>query len=65
MDHRGVRYTIRTGIEPDQWTLVVNLPRGTIEKRVQSTKRKADETACAIIDKWLEKNGPQGGENSN
>jgi len=57
MDHRGVPYTIRTGIEPDQWTVVVHLPRGTIEKRVQSTKRKAQETACAIIDKWLDKSG--------
>ena len=65
MDHRGVTYTIRTGIEHDQWVLVVNLPRGRIEKRVQCTKREAEGAACAMIDKWLEKNGPQGGKISN
>jgi hypothetical protein len=64
MDHRGVAYTLRQGIERESWILVVHLPRGSVEKRVQSTKQKAKETACAMIDKWLEANGPKGGQRS-
>lgn len=65
MVHRDVTYTVRTGIEPDQWVLVVNLPRGRVEKRVHCTKRAAEGLACTMIDKWLEKNGPQAAGNLN
>jgi hypothetical protein len=66
MDHRGVHYTIRQGIERDQWTAVVNLPRGkTVEKSIQGSRSSADTAARSIVDKWLEKNGPQDATNSN
>lgn len=60
MFHKSVPYTLRQGIETDHWTVAVQLPHGGIEKRVQCSKRKASEIACDMIDKWLEKNRPQG-----
>jgi|RhiMethySRZTD1v2_1073278.scaffolds.fasta_scaffold2897951_1 hypothetical protein len=61
MFHKSVRYTLRQGIEANRWTVAVQLPHGGIEKRVQCSKQKADEIACAMIDKWLAENRPQGG----
>jgi hypothetical protein len=60
MDHRGVPYTIRTGIERNHWVVVVRLPDGkTVEKRVQRPRREAQARACSIIDEWLGRKGPQ------
>jgi hypothetical protein len=56
MEHRGVTYTIRQGIERDDCTVVVQLPDGTVEKRIHGGRALAMNTAIAIIDKWLEKN---------
>ena len=61
MFHKSVPYTLRQGIEANQWTVAVQLPQGGIEKRVHCSKQKADEIACAMIDKWLAANRPQGG----
>ena len=59
MDHRGVPYTIRTGIEHNRWTMVVHLPQGrTVEKAVNGARQMAETAACSVIDKWLEKNLP-------
>jgi hypothetical protein len=58
MDHRGVPYTIRTGIERNHWVVVVHLPDGkTVEKRVKGARRQAEVLARSIIDEWLK--GPQ------
>ena len=56
MDHTGVAYTIRQGIERDDCTVVVQLPDGTVEKRTHGGRAVATASAIAIIDKWLEKN---------
>ena len=61
MEHKGVAYTIRQGIERDDCTVVVHLPDRTVEKKAHSGRKIAMATAIAIIDKWLEKNRPQGG----
>ena len=59
MVHRGIPFTIRTGIERNRWTVVVDLPNGkTVEKLIHDLRHRAEATACEIIDKWLEKNGP-------
>jgi DNA-binding cell septation regulator SpoVG len=56
MVHRGVQYTIRQGIERDQWTVVVHLPSGkTVEKPTRDSRHAAETAARDIIDKWLEK----------
>jgi hypothetical protein len=62
MDHNGVPYTIRQGIERDRWTVVVHLPDGTVEKQLQGRRESAIAIATKLIDKWLEKNRPQGGQ---
>jgi len=60
MDHRGVTYTIRVGIECDHWVVVVHLPNGkTVEKPIRAPRRTAEAVACSIIDEWLERRGPQ------
>jgi len=60
MDHRGVPYTIRVGIERNHWVVVVHLPNGkTVEKRIRAPRGTAEAVACSIIDEWLEKRGPQ------
>ena len=60
MDHRGVPYTIRVGIERNQWVVVVHFPDGhTVEKPFRGARHRAEALACSIIDKWREKNRPQ------
>jgi hypothetical protein len=57
MEHKGVPYTVRQGIEHDTWTVEVILPTGKTTKRHAIGSRDyANEMARAIIDKWLEKN---------
>ena len=57
MDHKGVPYKIRQGIERHQWTVVVYLPDGkTVEKRIKGTRSEAEAVAATIINKRLEKN---------
>jgi hypothetical protein len=59
MDHRGVPYTIRTGIERDRWVVVVHLPDGKmVEKPIRAPRHRAEALACSIIDEWLRKKGP-------
>jgi hypothetical protein len=38
---------------------------GEVQKRVQCAKKAASNIACDMIDKWLAKNPPKGGEISN
>ena len=60
MDHKGVHYLIRQGIERGQWILVVHLPQGrTVEKMIHGGRPMAEAAACDIIDKWLEKTSRQ------
>ena len=58
MVHRGIPFTIRTGIERNRWTVVVNLPNGkTIERPIHDLRYKAEAVACEIIDNWLKRTG--------
>jgi len=65
MFHKRVPYTLRQGIERDQWTVTIHFPDREVQKRVQCSKQAASDIACDMIDKWLEKNRPQGGQISN
>ena len=54
MQHRGVRYTIRLGIEPNVWSIAIH-PDGveSAEKRIHGTRKKAEFEAHSImIDGW-------------
>ena len=59
MVHRGIPFTIRTGIQRNRWTVVVHLPDGkTVEKPIHDLRHRAEAIAREIIDNWLDKNGP-------
>jgi hypothetical protein len=53
MKHRGVRYTIRLGIEPNVWSIAIH-PDGveSAEKRIHGTRKKAEFEAHSMIDGW-------------
>jgi hypothetical protein len=54
MERRGVRYTIRIGIEPSAWSVTIH--PGGIEsavKRVYGTREDAEAEAHSMIDRWL------------
>jgi hypothetical protein len=56
MEHRGVRYTIRAGIEPSLWSISI-YPDG-IESRadqVYGPRKDAEFQAHSMIDGWLQK----------
>jgi hypothetical protein len=57
MEHRGVRYAIRIGIQREQWRVAIypsgnGLPK---EKTVFGTWQDAEVTARAMINAWLKK----------
>jgi hypothetical protein len=55
MAHRGVRYTIRIGIEREQWRVAIYPPGMPIEKTVFGTREDAEITARSMINAWLKK----------
>ena len=57
MEHRGVRYTIRIGIERERWRVAIH-PLGNVlpeERTVLGTRKDAENTARSLIDAWLRK----------
>jgi hypothetical protein len=61
MQHRGVRYVIRIGIERERWRVAIHppgnvLPKGLPkEKTVLGTREDAEIIARSMIDAWLRK----------
>jgi hypothetical protein len=57
MEHRGVRYTIRVGIEPDLWSVAI-YPDGveSIVNRFYGTRANAEFRARSLIERWLKLN---------
>jgi hypothetical protein len=55
MQHRGVRYAIRMGIEPDAWSVAI-YPGDTeaAAKRVYGTREDAEREARSMIDRWTQ-----------
>jgi hypothetical protein len=60
MEYRGIRYTLRAGIERGQWSVVI-YPQGVETKanRVFGTREDADRHARRMIDRWLEPKSSQ------
>ena len=54
MEHKGIRYTIRTGIVRNEWSVAIH-PAGfePIEKLVTGKRRLAELRAYSLIDTWL------------
>jgi hypothetical protein len=57
MEHRGVRYVIRKGIEREQWRAAIYLPGNRLskERTVFGTREDAEITARSMINAWLKK----------
>jgi hypothetical protein len=55
MEYRGIRYTLRTGIERGLWLVAIH-PRGveTAENKVFGTREDAELQARLMIDRRLE-----------
>ena len=58
MEYRGVRYTIRVGIEPDLWSVTIYYPDGaeSAANRLYGTRANAEFRAHSMINKWLKLN---------
>jgi hypothetical protein len=56
MDYRGVRYTIRAGIEPNLWSISIH-PDGieSSANRIYGPREDAELQARSMIDGWLQK----------
>ena len=61
MEHRGVPYVIRLGIERERWRVAINPPGNVLpeERTVWGTRKDAEVTARSMIDAWLRKRGRQ------
>jgi hypothetical protein len=57
MEHRGIHYAIRIGIEREQWRVAINpLGHGLPEERtVFGTREDAEIAARSMINAWLKK----------
>jgi hypothetical protein len=54
MEYRGIRYTVRAGIERDHWTVAIH--PGDVEsvpKIVTGDREQAEARAYSMIDDWL------------
>jgi hypothetical protein len=53
MDYKGIRYTIRTCIERQKWSIGIH-PRNVeaIERTVKGTRLEAERRAFSMIDTW-------------
>ena len=56
MEYRGIRYTLRAGIERGQWSVVI-YPQGveTTGHKVFGTREDAERQAHNMINRWTEK----------
>jgi hypothetical protein len=56
MEHRGVEYTVRAGLGPNQWVWTI-LPKGKSPIRVQfvGTRDGATANARQGVERWLER----------
>jgi len=61
MDYRGIRYTLRAGIERGQWSVVI-YPQGveTSGVKVLGTRDHAELHARRMIKRWLKSKSQQG-----
>ena len=57
MEHRGVRYAIRIGIERERWRVAIHPPGHVLpkERTVLGTREDAEIIARSMIDAWLRK----------
>jgi hypothetical protein len=62
MEHKGLRYGIRIGIQREQWRVAI-YPSGNSlpeERTVFGTREDAETTARSMINAWLKKRSALG-----
>jgi hypothetical protein len=57
MEYRGVRYTIRVGIEPDLWSVGIYPDGVVVANRFYGTRANAEFRAHSLIERWLKEQG--------
>jgi hypothetical protein len=57
MEHQGVRYTVRAGIERNLWSVAIH-PDGTESRArlIYGTRENAEYEARSMIDRWTQGN---------
>jgi hypothetical protein len=54
MQHRGIRYALRIGIAPHQWSVAIHPPGvEAIVQPFKGSRRSAELKALSMIDRWL------------
>jgi hypothetical protein len=55
MEHQGVRYTVRAGIERNLWSVAIH-PDGTESRArlIYGTRENAEYEARSMIDRWTQ-----------
>ena len=56
MEFRGIRYTIRAGIERGQWFVAIHPDEGieVAGNKIIGTRKDAESLAHRMINRWLE-----------
>jgi hypothetical protein len=64
MEHRGVHYVIRMGIERGLWHVAIRPPVDALPKEriVSGTREDAEKTARSMIDRWISRRHKPTGE---
>jgi hypothetical protein len=60
VEYKGIRYTIRLGIEREQWFVAI-YPAGVEMpgKAISGSREEAESQAHSMINRWLEKHPTQ------
>jgi hypothetical protein len=61
MEYRGIRYTIRAGIERGQWFVVIHPEAVEVpaKKKIFGAREDAELQARALINDWLKRHPTQ------
>jgi len=58
VEYKGIRYVLRLGIAPEQWSVAIYPPStSAIEKPINGTRKMAEELARSMIETWLKLHG--------
>jgi hypothetical protein len=66
VQYKDIRYTLRTGITPSRWVVVIHPPGAEpIEKPFEGSRESANLKARTMINAWLKSRAAQERQNSN
>jgi hypothetical protein len=63
MEYRGIEYAVHAGIATNRWVwMIYTTPSNPLRGEIAGSKESAELDARLVIDKWLAKQAPAGGE---